>query len=288
MATPNDLLRFASDRAGFDFIPADSCLLHDTGQPIQRCMASVNATTGDLMLARQLGCDSYLLHHPLAGSARRDFHRVLDRMVELMEMHGVSGDVARTATSDLRRRCRFADHAADWDQLVSAAQLIGINLFNIHLAADELGRQEMVRAVKGLSPDATLEDAAEALRAIPELGHPSNEILHVPEGPSGRCGRLAIMHAGGTNGGASVAEALFDHTSNHAEGPVETVLYIHLSGADAKQLEERAASGKPGSVIVAGHFASDAIGLNMLLRDATDKFGIDFVRHGGLAAFDAR
>jgi hypothetical protein len=282
------MLRYASDLAGFDFVPADSCVLHDTGQPIRRCMASINATTGDLLLARQLGCDSYLLHHPLAGSARRDFHRVLDRMVELMEMHGVSGAAAREATEDLRRRCRFADHAADWDQLVSAAQLIGINLVNIHLAADELGRQEMVRALETVGPEATLEDAALALRTIPELAHPSNEILHVPEGPSGRCGRIAVMHAGGTNGGASVAEALFDHTLDHPDGPVETVLYIHLSGADARQLEDRAASGKPGSVIVAGHFASDAIGLNMLLREAADTHGIEFVRHGGLSAFDAR
>lgn len=288
MPTPDQLLRFASDLAGFDFIPADSCVLHATGQPVRRCMASVNASTGDLLLARQLGCDSYLLHHPLAGSARREFHKVLDRMVELMEMHGVPGTVARESTAELRRRCRFADHAADWDQLVSAAQLIGINLFNIHLAADELGRQEMVRAIEPVAPDATLEDAAEALRTIPELAHPCNEILHVPEGPSGRCGRIAIMHAGGTNGGASVAEALFDHTADHPDGPVETVLYIHLSGPDAAKLEARSTDGKSGSVIVAGHFASDAIGLNMLLREATERHGIDFVRHGGLSAFDAR
>jgi hypothetical protein len=288
MTTPAELLRFASDLAGFDSIPADSCVLHDTGQPVRRCMASVNATTGDLLLARQLGCDSYLLHHPLAGSARRDFHKVLDRMVELMEMHGVSGGSARDATAELRQRCLFADHAADWDQLVSAAQLIGINLFNIHLAADELGRLEMVRALEPVGPEATLEDAAEALRTIPELAHPHNEILHVPEGPSGRCGRIAVMHAGGTNGGASVAEALFDDTRDHTDGPIETVLYIHLSGSDAKRLEARAAERKPGSVIVAGHFASDAIGLNILLREATDRLGIDFVRHGGLSAFDAR
>lgn len=288
MPTPAELLRFASDLAGFDFIPADSCVLHDTNQPVRRCMASVNADTGDLLLARQLGCDSYLLHHPLAGSARREFHKVLDRMVELMQMHGVSGKAARAATAELRQRCRFADHAADWDQLVSAAQLIGINLFNIHLAADELGRQEMVRALQPVGTEATLEDAVEALRTIPELAHPCNEILHVPEGPSGRCGRIAVMHAGGTNGGASVAQALFDGTQDHKDGPVETVLYIHLSGADAAKLEQRSTEGKPGSVIVAGHFASDAIGLNMLLREATDRHGIDFVRHGGLSAFDAR
>lgn len=288
MTSPADLLRYASDLAGFDFIPADSCVLHDTGQPVRRCMASINADTGDLLLARQLGCDSYLLHHPLGGSARRDFHKVLDRMVELMELHGVPGADARAATADLRRRCLFADHAADWDQLVSAAQLLGINLVNIHLAPDELGRQEMVRALEPMQAESTLKEAMDALRTISELGHSSNQILHVPEGPSGRCGRIAVMHAGGTNGGAAVAEALFDTTADHEDGPVETVVYIHLSGPDAKLLEDRSASGSHGSVIIAGHFAADAIGLNILLKKCAERFGIDFVRHGGLSGFEPR
>jgi hypothetical protein len=94
------------------------------------------------------------------------------------------------------------------------------------------------------------------------------------------------MHAGGTNGGAAVAECLFDQTAASEDGPVRTVLYIHLAGADAKRLEERAAAGEPGSVLVTGHFASDAIGMNVLLAEARRRFGTAFVLHGGLKAFE--
>lgn len=285
MPTPHDLMALANELAGFAETPADSSIVHDTGAPVAKAMASINATTGDLLLAKQLGCDTFLLHHPLAGDSRKNFHHVLERMIELLIRHGVPDDTARNATRKLRTRLLYHDHASDWDHLASAARHIGINLLNIHLAADELGRQEMVDALQGLHPDATVEDATDALRAIPELNAPDNEILHVPEGPSGRAGRIAVMHAGGTNGGADAAEALFNTTSNHPDGPVRTVVYIHLSGEDARRIAERANDNSPGTIIITGHLASDAIGMNILMSEATKRLGIEFIHHGGLTPF---
>ncbi len=286
MPTPPDLLALADRLANFDETPADSSVAFDTGRPLNKVMASINATTGDLALAKSLGCDGFVLHHPLAGSSRREFHRVLERMIELLVMHGVPEKSARQATRSLRRRLRYNDHASDWDHLASAARHLDISLFNVHLAADELGRRVMAEGVRDLDDEATVEDVIDALREVPELAAPDNEILHVPEGPSGRAGRIAIMHAGGTNGGAEVAEALFDTTLNHTDGPVRTVVYIHLSGDDARKLEERAARGEPGTVVVTGHLASDAIGMNILIDAVEKELGIEILRHGGLTPFE--
>lgn len=283
--TAQALLEHANRLADFDETPADSCVVHDAGRPITKALASINATTGDLLLAKQLGCDGYLLHHPLAGAARRDFHRVLERMIDMLIAHGVPAEAARAATRSLRRRARYNDHAADWDHLASAARQLDLTLVNVHLAADELGRIEMVRALDDLDDDATVEQAVAALKTIPELAAPDNEVLHVPEGPTGRAGRIAVMHAGGTNGGADAAEALFDCTAAHSRGPVRTVVYIHLSGESAQRLEARAAEGKPGAVIITGHLASDAIGMNLLIQSLRESFDVELIEHGGLTPF---
>jgi putative NIF3 family GTP cyclohydrolase 1 type 2 len=288
MARPDELMALANRLAGFDETPADSAIVHDSGEPITKALASINATTGDLLLAKQLGCDAFLLHHPLAGPSRRNFHRVLDRMIELLTEHGVPDRAARDATASLRTRLRFHDHAADWDHLASAARLLNITLLNIHLAADELGRREMERAVAQAPPEATVEQVVHALQTIPELAAPSNEVLHVPAGPSGRAGRVAVMHAGGTNAGADGAEALFDTTAADERGPVRTVVYIHLSGEDAKRIEQRAQQSAPGTVIVTGHLASDAIGMNILIQNATRELGLEIIEHGGLTPFPRR
>lgn len=287
--TPMELLDYATRLAGFDAVPADSCVVHDAGRPIRKVLTSINATTGDLALAKSLGCDTYLLHHPLAGAARRDFHRVIDRMVELMCEEGVNKAIAGDAVADLRRRLRFNDHASDWDHLVSGAQLLDINLLNVHLPADELGRRIMRAALEDLPLDATLADVATALRTIPELAHPANEFILIPNDPTSPdapAGRVAVMHAGGTNGGYSVASTLFDHTTSDPRGPVGTVLYIHCSGDDAKRLEDRADKGGAGTVLITGHLASDAIGMNALIRSiATDHPDIEVISHGGLRPF---
>ncbi|MCA9311439.1 MAG: hypothetical protein KDA21_09565 [Phycisphaerales bacterium] len=274
------LTEYASELAGFTRVPSDTCVVWDSGRPLTRVMCSINATTGDLLLAREQGCDGYLLHHPLAGAARRDFHHVLDRMVELMTMHGVPEAKAIEAQQALRRRLRFNDHASDWDHLASAAAHTGVTLVNVHLPADELGRLVMVEALRDLKADATLDDARRALCRIPELAHPANEVLLVPDDPPRPAGRIAVMHAGGTNGGASVATCLLEE----AVPRVDTVLYIHVAGEDAARIEERGAGPDRGSVIVTGHFASDAIGMNILIA-ALESRGLTLIRHGGLRPF---
>ncbi len=273
----NDVLALADELAGFGRTPADSCVAHDASEPVKKALATINCDTGDLLLAKQLGCDTVIVHHPLAGSARREFHRVLQRMVELMVEHHVSGERAINATERLRERCRFNDHASDWDHLVSGARLLGLNLMNAHLAPDEIGRQVMVKALEGLGEHEPVSAVAERLRQIPELAHEFNDFIEVPDDPMRQCGRIAVMHAGGTNGGADVAQALF-------EAGIGTVIYIHLSGDDAIRLRERAEAGGLGGVLVTGHFATDAIGMNAYL-DAVEKKGVEVVRHGGLGTF---
>lgn len=278
---PLNLIAHANTIAGFDQVPADTCVAHDTGSPVRKVLATINATTGDLLLARELGCDTVLLHHPLAGAARRSFSGVLNRMVELMVESGCDAAAAAAAVDPLRWKARFHDHASDWDLLTSAAKHININLLNIHLAADEIGRREMISATQDLTASATLKDAVLALRSIPELAHETNQILTVPDDDTRRLGPLAIMHAGGTNGALPVADALY-------RSGVGTVLYIHIDGAAAMKIQEQADEGSANNLIVSGHFASDAIGMNILLASLENEFNIEFVRHGGLLPYAPR
>lgn len=268
------LVKWASESAGFSAVPADSCASYGGERLVRRVAISINANTGDLLLAKQLGCDGYLIHHPLTGAASRDFHLVLDRMEELMREHGVESEAARTAVTPLRTRVRFRDHASDWSALETAAEYIDLPLANIHLPADEFGRRRMVEAVKTVTPDSSLGDLQCALRAIPELAHTANEMIVVSGAPDRPIGRVAIMHGGGTNGGAAVANALFN-------AGVGTVVYIHIAGEDTPGLIER----HQGHVLVTGHFASDAIGLNMLMAAAEKRFGVEFVPMGGMLPF---
>jgi hypothetical protein len=60
-------------------------------------------------------------------------------------------------------------------------------------------------------------------------------------------------------------------------------------GDDAKQLEHRAHEGGSGTVIVTGHLASDAIGMNALIGALAENHpDIEVIPHGGLRPFTGR
>ena len=79
-------------------------------------------------------------------------------------------------------------------------------------------------------------------------------------------GEVAVHHAAGTNGGASVARAYFEHG-------VDTVLYIHVGAGDTDELREEFA-GEAKNLVVTGHIASDAIGMNAVI-DALEERGVE-------------
>ena len=59
---------------------------------------------------------------------------------------------------------------------------------------------------------------------------------------------------------------------------MDTVLYIHVNGGDTKELREE--YGDENNLVVTGHIASDAVGLNILI-DALEERGVDCTTFSG-------
>jgi hypothetical protein len=136
---------------------------------------------------------------------------------------------------------------------------------NAHLAPDEVGRRGFVDAAEALGEGASVADLVERLSAIPELAAARTDV-EVRVGSEGNeAGEIALHHAAGTNGGASVARSYF-------ENGVDTVVYIHTGADDTRTLREE--FGDDRNLVVTGHVASDAIGMNALI-DALKERGVD-------------
>jgi hypothetical protein len=135
---------------------------------------------------------------------------------------------------------------------------------NVHLAPDEVGRRAFLDRVEALEEGATVGDLVERLSTIPELAEARTDVEVRVGSEENETGEVAVHHAAGTNGGASVARAYF-------ENGVDTVVYIHAGADDTRTLREEF-DGK--SLVVTGHIASDAIGMNALI-DALEERGVD-------------
>jgi putative NIF3 family GTP cyclohydrolase 1 type 2 len=254
-------------------LPGDSAVYVE-GDGITKLMFGIDIGTAELLLARDLGCDAVIAHHPAGGTATRDFPRVLERQVELMVEHGVPEAAARRAADPMRNRALMSAHANNHDHVPSVARLLHMPFLNVHLPLDELGRRMMVAAINDhvatLNHDLLAQDAIDALLTLVEFQSARTEII-VPVGGADRpLGKLAVVHGAGTNGGADIATAYYTHG-------VDTVIYIHCAGDEVAKLRQRST----GNLIVSGHIASDLVGINPYVEQIEAR-GVEVIRMSGL------
>ncbi len=273
--TTDDLMSLALELAGMSSVPADSAI-YVPGSGLQRMMIGVDIGPAELLLARQLGVDGVIAHHPAGGPAMLEFPKVLARGIELMVDAGVPEGEARQAIQPLVTRSMLRAQASNFDHAPSIARLLGLPFLNIHLPLDEIGRQTMVesiqRYVQDLGREPLVSDVVAALQTIPEIRHAPTRVM-VPVGRlDAPAGKIVVYHGAGTNGGAPVAQAFFAHGAG-------TVVYIHLSPEDAERLR---AATETGNVVVSGHIASDLIGINPYIR-ALEERGLSVFRMSGIA-----
>jgi len=269
-----DIMQVALDLAGFDTVPPDSAILVE-GRGIRRAFFGIDVGPAEVLLAKQLGLDAVIAHHP--NPAVQSYPAILDKHIRQMTAAGVPVDEARAAVAPLKEALTLAYHQGNYTQTAAAARLLGLPYLNVHNPLDELGRrlmdQAVQRSVAVAGPGARVRHVIEGLLTLPEFQTAPTRPLVVLGDAEAPAGKVVVAHGAGTNGRAPVALAYLRHG-------VRTVVYIHL---DYSELARLRAEAPPGSnLVVAGHIASDLVGVNPFIR-ALEERGLEIVRADGPA-----
>src|SRR6266568_2275380 len=240
------IMRTSLKMAGFKIIPADS-EIHVKGRRLRKALVAIDVGVAELLLARDLGCDAVIAHHPAGGSARLEGYKVFLRHIEQLREAGVPEEVAKEAVRPKIRVLELQHHPDNYDQTTSAAKKLRMPLVSIHSPCDEIGRKMIQYALKDLGADSTVRDVVSKIEV--RLGSSKN-----------KAGKIAISHAAYTNGGYEIAKTYF-------QNGVGTLAYIHIAESDLTRL----ANEPSRNLIVLGHIASDWLGINRLLRELEKK-----------------
>lgn len=252
--------------AGWKKMPADSAV-HVKGRNICKVLIAIDVGTAELMLARHLGCDAVIAHHPI-GVAQVNFYKVFDRHVEFMVEHGVPKKTAREAVEKLKDRVATRNHADIYSAVVGAAKALGMPLVNVHQPCDEYMRQVILKAIRSGKTE-YVSDIVRSIGKIPEFRHAATRVEVKLGSEKSRAGRWVLVVAAGTNGGYQIAKAYMQHG-------VSTVIYLHVDHGELTKMRE---DRLEGNLVVMGHLAGDSIGLNGL-ADQLEGLGIETVRMG--------
>ncbi len=145
----------------------------------------------------------------------------------------------------------------------------------IHTAADNCVNKYLTDLFEREKP-AKLKDILKLLRAIPEYAKAAAlqmapKIIAGSEGAS--CGRIMLEMTGGTSGSKDIYDKM-------AASGISTLVGMHMS-------EEHLDNAKKAhlNVVIAGHIASDVLGLNLLLDEIEREEPLEFVGVSGFERF---
>lgn len=264
MLDTNEILEISLDMVQWNSVPADTAV-HVHGKNIKKIMLMIDVTTADLMLAKNLGCDAVVTHHPI-GVTAINFYKVIDRHIDYMKDNGIPENIAKKSVLDLKKRIELRNHTQIYSSVIDSAKILNMPLVNIHQPCDEYARRVISQKIQDENPN-LVSDLVTTLEDIPEFKNAATKIQVSYGQPNSNVGKWVAVIAAGTNGGFQIAKNYFDNG-------ISTVLYFHIDYNDLVKLNE---SNIQGNLIILGHLAGDSIGLNALANNLENE-GIQVVR----------
>lgn len=252
-------------------------LYGDPNTNIKRLLVGIDIETPELLLVDKLRqnkkkIDLVLSHHP-SGKALANLYRVMKMQVDILVKLGIGLNLAEgllePRIEEVQRKFLPVNH----QRTVDAAKLLDIPFVCAHTPADNHVVGFLDEILDKKKPY-LVKDIIDILLEIPEYQRAADNSA----GPkvifgkgSRRCGKIFVDMTGGTEG----AKELFVKI---AEAGIGTIVCMHLSEEHLKSIKDI-----PMNVIVAGHMASDTIGLNLLLDKVIKKEKLEIVECSGFS-----
>lgn len=239
---------------------------------ITKAAFGVDIDTAEVMLARKLGCECVITHHP-SGRQRVEMHQVMDDQIQRMVQAGVPINKAEKALAKRKSQIERSNHVTNYDRAVNSAELLGMGFMSIHSPADYLVEakvQQFLDERFADKPETRLQEVVDALLEIPEYQKSASQPKIRLGSPESYAGRIFVAMAGGTSGGADVYKAYF-------EAGVGTMVLMHVP----EDVLEAVTAQNIGNIIIAGHMASDSLGINQIIA-ALEQAGLEVVRMSGV------
>lgn len=243
------------------------------GADVHRVLAGIDVSDAAMLAGKQMGYDCVAEHHGIMGKAMHIGDQMLKDQMMLMYNFGVPINVAQKAIEKRAKQESQRMHSKNLNRQADFAKLIQMPYIGLHTPADLIGQaivQKRMDELNAVGPFVTLQNVVDALSEFPEIRNALQEpAIRVGE-PGSYAGRICVLYAGVTGGGANVYNTFFDYG-------VGTLIVMHMSEDDIKAVQEH----NKGNVIIAGHMGSDSIGFNRVLN-AWEEAGLEVTRIGGL------
>lgn len=258
---------------------SDTRILYgDPETEIRSVLVGVDIEVGELLLADRLRekgrqIDLVIAHHP-EGKALAGLYEVMKMQSGILEIFGVPINVAEgimdSRINEVKRGLLPLNH----NRSVDTARIFDIPMMCIHTPADNMVTTFVQNLLDKKDPE-TVGDIIKILKEIPEYAVAAKAgtgPIPVVGDRDRKAGRIFVDMTGGTGGSE-------DAFAKMSQAGVGTIICMHIGEKHRKEAEKNHIN-----VIIAGHMASDSLGMNLVLDELAQK-GIEIIPCSGLTRF---
>jgi len=247
----------------------------DPETKIKKLIWGIDIGTGEVVLVDRLNekggnISAIVGHHPL-GLAKTPFPEVMSMQSDMYHSAGVPINVAESLMDKRMDVIHRAVMPSNYNQSVDAARLLNIPIMNIHTPTDNMVQRFLEDLFKKEGPK-YVGDVIDLLMTIPEYKEASrqNSPPEIIAGKKkGRAGKIMFKMTGGTSGPKEIYEKM-------SQAGVGTAVGMHFPEDHIDEAKKHNIN-----IVIAGHMASDSLGIN-LIADLWEKKGIETIPFSGL------
>ncbi len=242
---------------------------------IKRILVGIDIEIGEMLLADRLcqrgtHVDLVLAHHP-EGVALAGLDDVMHLQTDVLKNLGfeekVAKDLMKGRIDEVGRKLHSNNHT----RTVDAAELLDIPLMCCHTPSDNHVVEFLQKLIAQKKPK-TLQNLVDLLLTIPEYQdaavNKAGPKIWIGK-PSDKLGHVLVDMTGGTEGSKEIFARL-------SQLGIQTQLSMHLSEIHYEKIKLEHIH-----VVIAGHMASDNLGMNLLLDKLEKKAEIDIIPCSG-------
>ncbi|GAB4158937.1 MAG: hypothetical protein Kow00107_07610 [Planctomycetota bacterium] len=249
---------------------------------IKRIAVGIDCDNSELLMINELNkrgknIDALVAHHP-AGK-NMGFHYVMSVQMDMFESWGIPITKAESLMNARMKEVHRSLLPSNTRRIPRTAELLDIPFMSLHSPADVLVQAHVQKTIDDAKPR-TVSDIIDLLTESYKEYSEARKMQEAMEifvgAKKNRCGKVVVKMAGGTQGPTTQFEAM-------AAAGIGTIVCMHLRDDAVKEAEKHNIN-----VLIAGHMASDSIGLNLLLAAVDPQGEIDVLPISGFIYVDRR
>ncbi len=261
----------------------DSRILYGDGQKeVQNILIGIDIDVGEVLLAdtlrnKNISIDLIISHHP-CGRAYASLYSVMYMQADILQRIGIPINIAENLMEnrikEIERKLLPINHT----RAVDAARLLKIPFVCLHTPSDNMVTTYLQRLFDDKKPY-SLDDVIDILLGIEEYseGYKNGAGPKILIGSKNRkAGKIFVDMTGGTEGSKEIFSSM-------CLSGINTIVAMHLSEEHRAEAEKNHLN-----VIIAGHIASDNLGLNLLLDSLFEESDINIYECSGFRRVNRR